>query len=582
MYSTIVSVSSKSLQESKYVPPPIGNGMLSLQIDEEGTQLQRERCGMTPGIFLAGLRTDVPGHPLVKLGWFDQDLEGSGRMTEFHQSLDRASGLVKVVTKYENAVLYTEFICSLRRNIIGIRKRIVSRHPTLFFFALRFPAQRRVLFTSCGQKKMRYEVDSRIPCSGFFEAASEIPLLEEPDVLGIRTTVPEFELFFGVDRNPEGESFESILAENKADFADYYKECIIEIPMEFHKTAMTAQYHLKINSTPYGMPIGLFPSHWEGRYFGYDELYMGGGLLAAGHLNEVRKIVDFRYRTLAAAKKNVLNCKCCGRDYGVARYVWESLEDGTEGAPPGCWCDHIFQMANIALLAKRYCDAARDPEFFRDRAYPVIRACAEYFRIAALYETPRGLIIGKCTDLERLGPHVENAFMTSCGAIATFESAADAAKQLETDLQLAEHWRKAAFELRKTLPDDTQKYRPLRDREEHSIASFGGWVPYGILADDDPKQIAAVLDAWEHRDEFALQYERGDRLTPWYASVIAMAFCRLGRHDFATSLLHKAQEDCGVFGELFEIPGKNMRPYFATAEGAFLQALYAIESKKNY
>lgn len=47
------------------------------------------------------------------------------------------------------------------------------------------------------------------------------------------------------------------------------------------------------------------------------------------------------------------------------------------------------------------------------------------------------LIIGKCTDIERLGPAVENPFLTSCGAIYNFEIAARAADILGIDAEYA-------------------------------------------------------------------------------------------------------------------------------------------------
>ena len=47
-------------------------------------------------------------------------------------------------------------------------------------------------------------------------------------------------------------------------------------------------------------------------------------------------------------------------------------------------------------------------------------------------------IIGKCTDLERLGAACENPFMTTCGAIALFRAAAEAAELplLPADIEL--------------------------------------------------------------------------------------------------------------------------------------------------
>jgi hypothetical protein len=69
-----------------------------------------------------------------------------------------------------------------------------------------------------------------------------------------------------------------------------------------------------------------------------------------------------------------------------------------------------------------------DRTFLESKGYPVISRCADFYQAQAVYEVGGGrVIVGKCTDLERLGAGRENAFMTTCGVIATFTAAADAA-----------------------------------------------------------------------------------------------------------------------------------------------------------
>ena len=69
-----------------YVPLPIGNGDLSLQIDYEGAQRQEKFCDMTPGIRRAGYRYDSAVQPaprgFIPLGFFDQVIAGAGEPPE--------------------------------------------------------------------------------------------------------------------------------------------------------------------------------------------------------------------------------------------------------------------------------------------------------------------------------------------------------------------------------------------------------------------------------------------------------------------------------------------------------------------
>ena len=59
-----------------------------------------------------------------------------------------------------------------------------------------------------------------------------------------------------------------------------------------------------------------------------------------------------------------------------------------------------------------------------------MRACAEFYLRHMVYRVEGGkTIIGRCTDWERLGSSVQNAYMTTCGVIRTLQVAAEAAGQ---------------------------------------------------------------------------------------------------------------------------------------------------------
>ncbi len=88
-------------------------------------------------------------------------------------------------------------------------------------------------------------------------------------------------------------------------------------------------------------------------------------------------------------------------------------------------------------------------------------------------------MIGKCTDLERLGSAVENAYMTTCGAIATLRAASQAAGLLGLDGEHAVRWAGQAEALARHLPHDGEKYIPYPGCVPKSVAVMSGLFPYG-------------------------------------------------------------------------------------------------------
>ena len=54
-----LACTNRDAENKRYVPPPLGNGDLSFQIDFEGGMGQQEFCGMVPGIHRAGFRYDT-------------------------------------------------------------------------------------------------------------------------------------------------------------------------------------------------------------------------------------------------------------------------------------------------------------------------------------------------------------------------------------------------------------------------------------------------------------------------------------------------------------------------------------------
>lgn len=94
--------SGKRRKGKVYMPPALGNGDLSFQIDYEGRMKQDPYTSglgmaMYPGIRRAGYRYDSGAHNLIPFGWFDQRIRGAGELKEWRQTLDTTQGCVECI-----------------------------------------------------------------------------------------------------------------------------------------------------------------------------------------------------------------------------------------------------------------------------------------------------------------------------------------------------------------------------------------------------------------------------------------------------------------------------------------------------
>ena len=191
----------------------------------------------------------------------------------------------------------------------------------------------------------------------------------------------------------------------------------------------------------------------------------------------------------------------------------------------------------------------------------------------SVYELGDGrVIIGKCCDLERLGTARDNAFLTTCSAICSLETAAAAAEILGEDRQKTDEWLKTAAALRRNLPSDGNKYLPFPGCGERSIGVFGGLYPYPVLSPSDPLQRAAIRDYLDNADSAGNMYPVGKNICPWYAAWAANGLLRMGDASAAADYLRKAAASAGAFDLLFEI----------NEPGIFVSHPWCSEPPSNY
>ncbi|MDD4869118.1 MAG: hypothetical protein PHR77_01060, partial [Kiritimatiellae bacterium] len=621
--SQLFSVSGQGESRPRsYVPPLLANGSLNMLVDYQGCQSQRTYSGMTPGIWWAGRRYESSGHPiypLVPFGCFEQELSCNGQTykepSRWTQSLNTREAVTTCQGDYGDSLsAETTVFVPLSHDVVVIKKKFIPKNQDVRSARITFKYHlvdpkgklpKRIVINpeqneSAGCIDIKYQLDGYRMYDGVISVMAD--KLAKQDVEkstftmtadvtfdGTKPTEITFCLVFvdsmdGKDYQKRSaqlksmikeQGFNGLLEEHKRQWAGYWDESYVHIPAEkIEKAYYTSSYHLRANATKWSFPVGIFNTHWAGKFFGWDEMFCYQALVSSNHRDVARRCPEFR---LAILKKALYRAAHYGKN-GIfgARFPWEALEDGAEGTPPGFWLEHIFHTSNIALSSWFQYLYTNDADYLKKTGYPVIKECARYFLANMVYEKDDGgMFIGKCTDLERLGPAKINPFMTSCGAIYTLEAAAQAAALLKDDEKEAATWKHAATKLRESLPHDGEKYVPYAGCTERSIASLGGLFPYPVFDETNEKQKNAVLDFVTKGRASGNMYPMGNSVCAWYAGWMAAALAALGEKVEPVKLLSEAAEGAGCFGELFEINEAkvSMKPWFSTASGNVVYAL---------
>jgi hypothetical protein len=606
-----------------YVPPLVSNGSLSMLIDYKGGQTQQKYANLTPGIYWAGRKYGPVPDELIPFGHFQQALIVNGKEykdpVSWEQTLDAEKAIVTCKNDYGNDLsVETVIFTHMDHDLIVIKKKITSKSSDIHAaeIALKYqftqPGDANVLprrvkseckFDEKSQSvRFQYEADGHAlrlfkgVISLFADKQTEayidnqmVYMSAKMDLSKDKTAEITYYLLFSdsmdgddyLERANELESkikqegFAGLEKSHIEGWEEYHQECFVHLPdAQMERVYNTAQYHLRANATKWSFPVGIYPNHWHGRYFGWDETFCFQALASSNHLSISKRCPEFRFNVLPQALSRVAHYGKPGL-FG-ARYPWETLEDGLEGAPSpyGFWIDHVFHMSNIAVSAWLQYLYSGDLNYLKTIGYPVIMQCARFFVTHMVYENKDGtMYIGKCTDLERIGPAVQNPFMTSCGAIYNLEAAAQASILLNEDEGERARWLHIAGKLRESLPAENNMYVPHLDYEEKSIAALGGLFPYPIFDSDNEWQKNAAYDFVTNGKAFGNMYPKGVSICPWYAGWIAAALSLYGDKTEPVSVLTDAANNSGLFGELFEInepPEILSVPWFSTAAGNYV------------
>lgn len=595
--------------EMSYNPPILGNGDIALGVDREGT-LNYERVGRdhpSACIFRAGRRLlwqhDIrPPAKLLSFGSFA--FERGSEVTEWTQELKETDGLIETNCQYADGAQITS-VCLVHpsRNLYAMQKQCRDAEGTVSFrYTLKgyndktteaiehleiLPMDNgaRVRFRMHGQDMYTGEVmvwldrDAEVVMDG--DEVTFSTTLQAEDTVCLYIAL-EDDLF---TEHPTAVNdavlewvrtvgFDGVRAETVQNWNAYFSECGVTTGDAVTDSAYrVALYHLRCYTTRWSIPVGVNDCSWDGKFFAFDEYYSFLGLLTAGRTELAKRVPAFRARVclekaIERASKHTDNVE-------QARFCWETSEYGEELSTPGFWYDHVFHMAVVALGAFEYYEFTQDRDFLEE-CYRLIRSCAQFYTQTMLYtDQDGGVFVGKCSDLERLGASVQNAFMTSCGIIKTLECLVAAADVLGVDREYRDQCEKLSLKLRASLPRDGEKYLPYPDCQQRSIGVFAGKFPFNVLDAEDPYLLPAWEDFLANESAFGNMYKVGKRVSSWYACWKAEAYARIGNAAEAYMAQQQALLSLGAFHEMYEInePGSVYRPWFTTAAGIYLSAV---------
>ena len=341
-------------------------------------------------------------------------------------------------------------------------------------------------------------------------------------------------------------------------------DIVIDGDDESQRDIHSAMYHLYSfvrEGTSYSpSPMGLSGLGYNGHVFWDAELWMFPAILAL-HPEMAKSMVEYRFQRLAEAKHNAF-----AHGFKGAMYPWESAATGNEETPvwalSGPFEHHI--TADVAIAAWNYFAVTQDTVWLREKGFPVIKECADFWVSRVERNGPGRYDIKNVVAADEWAENVDNNAFTNAAAKANLRYAAMAANILH--LQADPEW----TNVEKNIPilkldNGVTKEHAAYHGEKIKQADVN-LLSYPLKEITDPQQVKKDLEYYESRI--------GEGSPAMTHAIFAVLYARLNEPDKAFNAFQEAHipNKKEPFGVLSESAG-GTNPYFATGAGGFLQSV---------
>jgi protein-glucosylgalactosylhydroxylysine glucosidase len=272
-------------------------------------------------------------------------------------------------------------------------------------------------------------------------------------------------------------------------------------------------------------------------------------------------MVEYRYERLKEAKHNAF-----AHGYKGAMYPWESAASGNEETPvwalSGPFEHHI--TADVAIAAWNYFAVTRDTSWLKEKGYPVIKECADFWVSRVERNGPGKYDIKNVVAADEWAENVDNNAFTNAAAKANLQYAMMAAQILNE--KPSDEWADVAANIPILKMSNGVTAEHAAYKGEKIKQADVNLLSYPLKEITDPQQIRKDLEYYESRI--------GEGSPAMTHAIFATLYARLKEPTKAWQAFKEAHipNKKNPFGVLAETAG-GTNPYFATGAGGFLQSV---------
>jgi trehalose/maltose hydrolase-like predicted phosphorylase len=307
-------------------------------------------------------------------------------------------------------------------------------------------------------------------------------------------------------------------------------------------------------------PMGLSGIGYNGHIFWDAELWMFPVLLVL-HPEMAKSMIEYRCQRLPQAEQNAF-----AHGFKGAMYPWESDATGNEATPvwalTGPFEHHI--TADVAIAAWNYYRVTQDTSWLRQKGFPVIKACADFWVSRVEKDSSGNYNINNVVAADEWAENVDNNAFTNGAAKTNLHYAVLASKILylpvDSDwITVGDHIPILKMTNGVTSEHATYQGEKIKQADVNLLA-------YPLKVITGTARIKKDLEYYSKRI--------GEGSPAMTHAIFAVLYARLHEPVKAWDAFEEAYipNKKAPFGVLAETAG-GTNPYFATGAGGFLQSV---------